>query len=173
MWAFKKVSGSCLYYFQYLHFIREILRFLFFKTENGTLIQRSLPIWMVHYRQYPPGPHGLSKSYWHRGLYPSPLPSPAPLTSLMFIRTAKVYSGEWQKLSTQQHFSFILKSCFMISTLFSIAFTFFSMLIVIKIVTKSVSWPRRDLNTQPSDLESDALPLRHGVNGRWRKRIRR
>ena len=25
-------------------------------------------------------------------------------------------------------------------------------------------WPRRDLNTQPSDLESDALPLRHGVN---------
>ena len=31
-------------------------------------------------------------------------------------------------------------------------------------------WPRRDLNTQPSDLESDALPLRHGVpreNWRW------
>ena len=25
------------------------------------------------------------------------------------------------------------------------------------------SWPRRDSNTQPSDLESDALPLRHGV----------
>ena len=25
-------------------------------------------------------------------------------------------------------------------------------------------WPRRDLNTQPSDLESDALPLRHGVS---------
>ena len=25
-------------------------------------------------------------------------------------------------------------------------------------------WPRRDSNTQPSDLESDALPLRHGVN---------
>ena len=25
------------------------------------------------------------------------------------------------------------------------------------------NWPRRDLNTQPSDLESDALPLRHGV----------
>ena len=25
------------------------------------------------------------------------------------------------------------------------------------------AWPRRDLNTQPSDLESDALPLRHGV----------
>ena len=24
-------------------------------------------------------------------------------------------------------------------------------------------WPRRDLNTQPSDLESDALPLRHKV----------
>ena len=24
-------------------------------------------------------------------------------------------------------------------------------------------WPRRDLNTQPSDLESDALPLRHEV----------
>ena len=24
-------------------------------------------------------------------------------------------------------------------------------------------WPRRDSNTQPSDLESDALPLRHGV----------
>jgi hypothetical protein len=26
------------------------------------------------------------------------------------------------------------------------------------------SWPWRDLNTQPSDLESDALPLRHRVN---------
>ena len=26
-------------------------------------------------------------------------------------------------------------------------------------------WPRRDSNTQPSDLESDALPLRHGVPG--------
>ena len=25
-------------------------------------------------------------------------------------------------------------------------------------------WPRRDSNTQPSDLESDVLPLRHGVN---------
>lgn len=25
------------------------------------------------------------------------------------------------------------------------------------------NWPRRDLNTQPSDLESDALPLRHEV----------
>ena len=24
-------------------------------------------------------------------------------------------------------------------------------------------WPRRDSNTQPSDLESDALPLRHEV----------
>lgn len=27
------------------------------------------------------------------------------------------------------------------------------------------SWPRCDLNTQPSDLESDALPLRHEVRG--------
>ena len=26
------------------------------------------------------------------------------------------------------------------------------------------SWPRRDSNTQPSELESDALPLRHGVS---------
>ena len=34
--------------------------------------------------------------------------------------------------------------------------------IFVKIVTKKV-WPRRDSNTQPSDLESDALPLRHGV----------
>ena len=25
-------------------------------------------------------------------------------------------------------------------------------------------WPRRDSNTQPSDLESDALPLRHGIS---------
>ncbi len=30
--------------------------------------------------------------------------------------------------------------------------------------TKKYCWPRRDSNTQPSDLESDALPLRHGVN---------
>lgn len=30
-------------------------------------------------------------------------------------------------------------------------------------------WPRRDSNTQPSGLESDALPLRHGVllRGQW------
>ena len=28
---------------------------------------------------------------------------------------------------------------------------------------KRAPWPRRDLNTQPSDLESDALPLRHEV----------
>ena len=28
---------------------------------------------------------------------------------------------------------------------------------------KFIHWPRRDSNTQPSDLESDALPLRHGV----------
>ena len=27
-------------------------------------------------------------------------------------------------------------------------------------------WPWRDLNTQPSDLESDALPLRHRVFGK-------
>ena len=31
-------------------------------------------------------------------------------------------------------------------------------------IAKHVSWPRRDSNTQPSDLESDALPLRHGVH---------
>ena len=31
-------------------------------------------------------------------------------------------------------------------------------------------WPRRDSNTQPSDLESDALPLRHGVG--WRRVIK-
>ena len=30
--------------------------------------------------------------------------------------------------------------------------------------TKKFWWPRRDLNTQPSDLESDALPLRHEVS---------
>ena len=30
--------------------------------------------------------------------------------------------------------------------------------------TWKTQWPRRDLNTQPSDLESDALPLRHGVH---------
>ena len=30
--------------------------------------------------------------------------------------------------------------------------------------TAKQCWPRRDSNTQPSDLESDALPLRHGVN---------
>ena len=32
---------------------------------------------------------------------------------------------------------------------------------------KKPLWPRRDLNTQPSDLESDALPLRHGVESAW------
>lgn len=30
-------------------------------------------------------------------------------------------------------------------------------------IRKNLEWPRRDSNTQPSDLESDALPLRHGV----------
>ena len=34
--------------------------------------------------------------------------------------------------------------------------------------TKKV-WPRRDLNTQPFDLESNALPLRHGVFWYWSK----
>ena len=29
------------------------------------------------------------------------------------------------------------------------------------LVWYEIYWPRRDLNTQPSDLESDALPLRH------------
>ena len=33
-----------------------------------------------------------------------------------------------------------------------------------KMEKQKLNWPRRDLNTQPSDLESDALPLRHGVN---------
>ena len=28
-------------------------------------------------------------------------------------------------------------------------------------VKSKLNWTRRDLNTQPSDLESDALPLRH------------
>ena len=28
---------------------------------------------------------------------------------------------------------------------------------------KQKIWPLRDSNTQPSDLESDALPLRQGV----------
>ena len=34
---------------------------------------------------------------------------------------------------------------------------------LIYMVKKVWVWPRRDSNTQPSDLESDALPLRHGV----------
>ena len=41
---------------------------------------------------------------------------------------------------------------------------------LLQILDKRVAkclWPRRDSNTQPSDLESDALPLRHGVN--WYK----
>ncbi len=33
---------------------------------------------------------------------------------------------------------------------------------LIKFEEKKI-WPWRDLNTQPSDLESDALPLRHRV----------
>ena len=33
-----------------------------------------------------------------------------------------------------------------------------------RFLKKKQIWPRRDLNTQPSDLESDALPLRHGVD---------
>ena len=36
--------------------------------------------------------------------------------------------------------------------------------LVLSEVTPKILWPRRDSNTQPSDLESDALPLRHGVN---------
>ncbi len=40
---------------------------------------------------------------------------------------------------------------------------FFSSLTDQKGNEKKLDWPRRDSNTQPSDLESDALPLRHGV----------
>ena len=32
------------------------------------------------------------KSYWHRGLHPSPLPCLAPFTSSVFIRTVKAHS---------------------------------------------------------------------------------
>ena len=33
--------------------------------------------------------------------------------------------------------------------------------LLFKISQKCITWPGRDLNTQPSELESDALPLRH------------
>ena len=88
-----------------------------------------------------PSGNGLCESYWHRGLYPSPLPPPTPFTSsmfrIMFFRTAKAYSGERQKLSTEQQFPLILTtSVFMISTPFSTAFTFLLMLMAIKIIAK-------------------------------------
>ena len=34
-------------------------------------------------------------------------------------------------------------------------------IVLINPVNSEKFWPGRDLNTQPSDLESDALPLRH------------
>ena len=34
---------------------------------------------------------------------------------------------------------------------------------IITLMILHIHWPRRDSNTQPSDLESDALPLRHRV----------
>ena len=48
--------------------------------------------------------NGICNSCLHTSLHSSPLPSPDPFTSSMFIRTAKAYSGERQMLSTQQHF---------------------------------------------------------------------
>ena len=49
----------------------------------------------------------------------------------------KAYSGERQKLSTEQQFPLILTtSVFMISTPFSTAFTFLLMLMAIKIIAK-------------------------------------
>ena len=33
------------------------------------------------------------------------------------------------------------------------------------------NWPKSDLNTQPSDLESDALPLHHNVTVTTNKQI--
>jgi hypothetical protein len=46
----------------------------------------------------------------------------------------------------------------------SIVFTSFLLFSSFNFFRKKEIWPRRDLNTQPSDLESDALPLRHGVD---------
>ena len=73
---------------------------MFFTIENnGTLFEWSLPIWGV-----PSKPNGFSKSYWHRGLHPSPLPYPAPFTSSMFIRTAKAERGKTDVFNTTAFF---------------------------------------------------------------------
>ena len=49
------------------------LGFLAFKIENGKLFERSLPIWMVHYMQYLPGPNAsLNSSSAHAPSSPPP-----------------------------------------------------------------------------------------------------
>ena len=147
-------------FFKYILFGKYPWVFMFFKIENGTLLKRSLPIFMVHYMEYQPGPHGLSKSYWHRGLHSHLFHAPPASLHQCLLQLLKHTVGKDRSF---QHKS-ILTSFVMIPTPFSAGFTFFSMQMVIKIIPKNVSWPRRDLNTQPSDLESDALPLRHGVS---------
>ena len=66
-------------------------------------------------------------------------PPPPSLHQCLLFRTTEAYSGESQKPLTQQHFPFILTSFFIISTPFSIALTFFSILMVIKLIAKNVS----------------------------------
>ena len=122
MWAFKKLSGSCLYYFLYLHFIREILRFSCSSIlKTARLFSGASPYEWCIIGSTPQASNTLSKSHSPRVLYPSPLPSPSSFTSQCFLELLKHTAGKEKKLSTQQHFSFILMSCFMISTLFSIA----------------------------------------------------
>ena len=132
MWAFKKLSGSCLYYFLYVHFIREILSFsCSSRLKTARLFSGASPYgWCIIGSTLQA--LMLSLSHTHTEFFPRLFHPPLPSLHQCFFRTAKAYSGERKKLSTQQHFSFILMSCFMISTLFSIAFTFFSMLMLVK-----------------------------------------
>ena len=138
-----------------------------------TLFGKSLGVHVLHdwkqrhafwveppYGEYPPGPTG-SLSHTDTEVFtPHLFHTPPPSLHQCLLEQLKL-KGERQTFLTQQHFSFILTSCFMISTPSSMVVW---MLMVIKIIAKNVSWPRRDSNTQPSDLESDALPLRHGVH---------
>ena len=84
------------------------------------------------------------------------LKCPLPYMSLFYWVPASL--AQWQSVGLVNQRSWVQ------SSLEAEMSFFFNPLPIVGVWGGKKLWPRRDSNTQPSDLESDALPLRHGVN---------